>query len=106
MYKGNMYLCFESLKRFSRYNYCSLRKDGILDVGGVIGYQYYNGYKCKFEIFEDDHDSLIDSSISIDDFFHSSIDDIKENSLKYNSLTPYYNNKSLILDSDTKGLDQ
>lgn len=104
MYKGNTYLCFESLKRFSRNNYCSLRKDGILDVGGVIGYQYYNG--CKFEIFEDDHDSLIDSSISIDDFFHSSMDDTKENSLKYHSITPYCNNKSLILDSNRKGLDQ
>lgn len=69
MYKGNTYLCFESLKRFSRNNYCSLRKDGIFDVDGVIGYHYYNGYKCKFEIFENDHDSLIDSSINIDDFF-------------------------------------
>lgn len=104
MYKGNTYLCFGSLKRFSRDNYCSLRKDGILDVGGVIGYQYFDGCKCKIEIFEDDHDSLIDSSISID--FHSSIDDTKKNSLKYHSITPYYNNKSLILDSDTKGLDR
>lgn len=95
-----------SLINCSRDNYCSLRKDGILDVSGVVGYQYYNGYKCKFEIFENDHDSLIDSSISIDDFFHSNINDIKENSLKYDSFTPYYNNKSLILDSDTKGLEQ
>ena len=58
MNKGSIY----SLTKRSRDNYCSLRKDGIFDVGGVIGYQYYNGYKCKFEIFENRCSSLVNDS--------------------------------------------